>query len=282
MDYTLSAGQREQYRRDGYIILRGIVHTEDVEALKADIRDLVERSAAGEGPEIRWINEEKRLPERLGLLLRPGWVRPSFVASLEQGPYFSIAEQILGTTVRYSLFGMLAGGDGKPYVQNWHRDLAPTEGENEVAVLERNYRIYTQINAPLFPDRYLTIVPGSHLRPTTAAEREVLARDPTGGTAERSEVVMPGQLTVETEPGDVAFYYSNLLHRGYNPGGALRWTMHHAFVNAAAPVAAHERGQERWIGQPGYLESLPPALGAYLQRYLDAVPAGEPTNIAEP
>jgi len=157
-------------------------------------------------------------------------------------------------------------------VQNWHRDLAPVEGEQELAVLERNYALFTQINAPFFPDRYLTIVPGSHLRRTTAAEREVLANTPTGD--------MPGQLTVETEPGDIAFYYSNLLHRGYNPSGAMRWTMHHAFVRADAPVAVHERGQEEWISQPGYLDSLPPLLRARMQGYLDAVPQGASPNIA--
>ena len=52
------------------------------------------------------------------------------------------------------------------------------------------------------------------MRPTTSAEREVLANNPAGD--------MPGQMTVETEPGDVAFYYSNLLHRGYNPAGESR------------------------------------------------------------
>jgi ectoine hydroxylase-related dioxygenase (phytanoyl-CoA dioxygenase family) len=272
MGYALSTAQKEQYQRDGYVILRGIIPAAEIEAMRADVRDLVECSAAGRGPELPWIDREKRIPERLGQLLRPGWVRPSFVASLERGPYFPIAEQVLGTTVRYSLFGMLAGGNGKPYVQAWHRDLAPIEGENELEVLERNYRVYTQINAPLLPDRYLTIVPGSHLRRTTAPERDVLAHSPTGD--------MPGQLTVETEPGDVAFYYSNLLHRGYNPTGAMRWTMHHAFVSAAAPVAAHERGQERWIGEPGYLDSLPPALRVSMQRYLAAIPEGPSPNIA--
>ena len=274
MTATLTPDQKAQYREQGYLILRGIIPQPEIEALKADIRDLVEASARGDGPEIPWINREKRIPERLGQLLRPGWVRPSFVASLESGPYFSIAEQILEAPVRYNLFGMLAGGDGKRYVQSWHRDIAPIEGEHELAILERNFRIFTQINAPLFPDRYLTIVPGSHLRRTTAAEREVLARNSTGD--------MPGQITVETEPGDIAFYYSNLLHRGFNPTGAMRWTMHHAFVRADAPVAVHERGQEQWIRTPGYLDSLPPALRLHMQRYLDALPEGESPNIALP
>ena len=268
----LTDAETEQYREQGYVILRGILPAEEIAALQAAVRDLVEAAATGRGPEISWINREKRLPERLGQLLRPDWVRPAFIDSLERGPYFPIAAQILGVETRYSLFGMLAGGDGKAYVQSWHRDLAPIEGKHELAILERNSALFTQINAPLFPDRYLTIVPGSHRRRTTATEREVLANNPTGE--------MPGQLTVETEPGDIAFYYSNLLHRGYNPQGATRWTMHHAFVRADAPVAVHERGQEDWIAQPGYREALPPALRTQMQRYLDAIPAGESPNIA--
>ena len=269
---TMTPDQKADYREHGYLIFRGIIPKAAIEALRADVRDLVEASARGDGPEVPWINREKRVPERLGQLLRPGWVRPSFIASLEEGPYFPVSEQILEAPIRYSLFGMLAGGDGKPYIQNWHRDLAPVEGEHELPILERNYRIYTQINAPLFPDRYLTIVPGSHLRRTTAAEREVLAQNPAGD--------MPGQMTVETEPGDILFYYSNLLHRGFNPTGVMRWTMHHAFVRADAPVAVHERGQEAWITAPGYLDSLPPALRLSMQRYLDALPEGDSPNIA--
>jgi hypothetical protein len=272
MGHTLTAAEREQYQSEGYFIRRGIIPLEQVETLKADIRGLLERSAAGDGPEVPWINREQRIPERLGALLRPEWVQPAFVDSLERGPFFSIAEQLLGQPVRYSLFGMLAGGDGKPYIQGWHRDLAPIQGEQEMPVLERGRRTVMQINAPLFPDRYLTIVPGSHRRPTTAEEREVLANNAAGD--------MPGQLVVETEPGDVAFYYPNLLHRGYNPEGRLRWTMHHAFLAAAAPVYQHERGQESWIRQPGYLDSLPPATRTALQRYLDAVPDGPSPNLA--
>src|SRR5947209_6890517 len=99
MSDTLSAGEKEQYRQAGYIILRGIIPVEQIEALTADIQDLVERSAAGQGPELPWINREKRIPERLGQLLRPGWIRAAFIDSLVRGPYFPIAEQILEAPV---------------------------------------------------------------------------------------------------------------------------------------------------------------------------------------
>src|SRR5258708_6079264 len=140
MAHTLTAAEKNQYREQGYIILRALIPSAEIEALKADVCDLIERSAAGQAPEIPWITKEKRIPERLGQLLRPGWICPSFIASLESGPYFSLSEQILDAPIRYSLFGMLAGSDGKPYVQNWHRDLAPIEGVHELPILERNFR----------------------------------------------------------------------------------------------------------------------------------------------
>src|ERR1051326_2401908 len=101
MGDTLTPSEKEQYRREGYVILRGIIPPEEVEALKADVRELAERSAAAQGPEIRWINQEKRIPERLGQLLRPDWIRPSFIASLATGPYLPVGEQLLGAPLRY-------------------------------------------------------------------------------------------------------------------------------------------------------------------------------------
>jgi hypothetical protein len=263
MDYSLSEAQLKQYHDDGYVVLRGAIPLANVESQKTAVNALIDRSIADGRPEIPWINKEKRLPERLGLLLRPECIHPAFVESIEAGPFLPIAAQLLGVPVRYSLFGMLAGGDGKPYIQGWHRDLAPIGEPDEEAVVRGGYQVYTQINAPLFADRYVTIVPGSHLRASTSEELQVLKNDPTGD--------MPGQMTVEMEPGDVVFYYSNLWHRGFNPEGNLRWTMHHAFVRAGAPVCVHEKGQESWLRDAAYLDTLPPRTRSFMQGYLDAV-----------
>lgn len=263
MTFALTSAQQQQYQEEGYVVLRGIIPPEHVEAHKTAVNTLIDNAVPHGGLEIPWINQERRIPERLGQLLRPDWIQPAFVDAIEHGPYLPIAEQILNAPVRYSLFGMLAGGDGKPYIQGWHRDLSPAWAPEEEAINRGGYHLYTQINAPLFPDRFVQIVPGSHLRASTEAEREALQADSTNE--------IPGQITVELEPGDVAFYYSNLWHRGFNPHGELRWTMHHAFVRADSPVCAHETGQDSWIKQPGYLESLPPRLCQFMQRYVEAV-----------
>lgn len=265
MSYSLTGGQLQHYRDQGYVVLRNIIPSEQIEAHKEAVNVLLDLALAGE-IEIPWISKEKRLPERIGLLLRPGWVQPAFVEAIENGPYLPIAEQILGSPVRYSLFGMLAGGGGKPYVQGWHRDLSRPWEPDEVAINRGGYGLYTQINAPLFPDRYVQIVPGSHLRASTAEEFEALKNDATNE--------MPGQVTVELEPGDVVFYYSNLWHRGYNPEGRLRWTMHHAFVRRGSPVCQHEQGQNEWSANSAYLASLPPRLREFMEAYNEAVPDG--------
>ena len=108
---------------------------------------------------------------------------------------------------------------------------------------------HVQINAPLLPaDSFLEIVPGSHIRPETTAE--VAAAREGGGfpwaasAGEKRE--MPGAVRLALEPGDIAYYNSNLWHRGYNPEGRPRWTMHCscASPNTPSPITcpAHRPG----------------------------------------
>ena len=82
-----------------------------------------------------------------------------------------------GAGGRHSLFGMLAGGAGQPYQQNWHRDiqflLEDTVSDadlSEEKCLELMQGKSVQFNAPLFSDSHLHIVPRSHLHGSTPTE----------------------------------------------------------------------------------------------------------------
>ena len=90
---------------------------------------------------------------------------------------------------------------------------------------------------------------------------------------------MPNALVVELEPGDIAYYNANLWHRGWNPEGRKRWTMHCAFWNAGATVMVHEHGQREPLTQQGHLEQMPSVTRQYIQRYLDNYPAGDPPSL---
>lgn len=119
------------------------------------------------------------------------------------------------------LFNMLVRPDGDaPFALRWHRDDIPASAsaEEEAARLKRDGEpyVHAQWNLPLFDDDSLVVVPGSHARPRTDAER---AADPYAND-------MPGQVTVALKAGDVVFYDNNILHRGVYDPRKERMTLH--------------------------------------------------------
>ena len=256
------------YTQQGYLIIRSAFSQARIQSLIDAVERLMDRALADEC-EIGWIDRDARLLQRTGSLLSPDkydsvygeWIDGELAPHLEA--------LITGGEVRHSLFGMLAGGGGQAYRQNWHRDLCIPGSSGEAAYLRRHHGHFVQYNVPLLPgDRFLNIVPTSHLRASSAAEIQA---------AEAGEqAAMPDAISVELEPGDAVYYNANLWHRGWNPAGINRWTMHAAFWSVAYPVMKHECGQREAMLQPGYLEQKPPITTKYIRRYLEQYPEGEP------
>ncbi|KAI1153752.1 phytanoyl-dioxygenase family protein [Nemania diffusa] len=105
----------------------------------------------------------------------------------------------------------------------WHRDDVPraASAAEEAAKLGINCegakRYWnTQWNLALYPDASLIVVPGSHARVRTAAERAAAPREPD----------MPGQLVVHLDAGDAVFYDNNILHRGVYRADRERASLH--------------------------------------------------------
>lgn len=268
---VLNPSDLNAYEDQGYTILRGAFSPKRIQSLCDAVNRLVDRALAG-ACEIRWIDRDNRVPARIPHLLLPDKYDPAFAEWLDEDLAPQIGAMI--GTARHSLFGMLASGGGQPYRQAWHRDIGKPGAPDEAAFLRRHHGRFVQFNAPLLPeDRFLNIVPASHLRASTAEEIQA------AGDGEKAD--MPGALAVELRPGDIAYYNANLWHRGWNPGGELRWTMHCAFWKSEYPVMKHEYGQREALLTPGHLDRMPPVTRQYIQRYLDAYPAGEPQSLLD-
>ncbi|KAI9672134.1 MAG: hypothetical protein M1831_001947 [Alyxoria varia] len=78
---------------------------------------------------------------------------------------------------------------------------------------------HAQYNVALEPDSSLILVPGSHLRSRTAQERDIISKDPYAED-------LPGMKAVQLEPGDIAFYDNNIIHRGVYKADTPRLTLH--------------------------------------------------------
>ena len=234
---------------------------------------MVKRGLSGQ-IQLNWIDRAQGLPERTGHMLHPDKYQPAFGQWLAEDLDPQL-EALLQGKGRHSLFGMLAGGGDRPYRQAWHRDLGKPGHPEEAQFLRRFHGRSVQFNAPLVAgDHFLNIVPASHLRASTPAE---LAAAEAG-----EEAHMPNALVVEIEPGDIVYYNANLWHRGWNPAGQKRWTMHCAFWRAEEPVMRHEYAQKEALTTPGHLAGMPPNAAKYLDRYLAQYPQAESTGSARP
>jgi hypothetical protein len=70
----------------------------------------------------------------------------------------------------------------------------------------------------------------------------------------------------------ICYYDFNLWHRGWNPRGEQRWTLHCAYCHERLPVMKHEHGQtEALLADPEHLARFPPQTRAMMTRYQQRV-----------
>ncbi|KAK3332168.1 hypothetical protein B0T19DRAFT_456738 [Cercophora scortea] len=231
-------------KKDGFIIIPSLLTPSELTTLRAAASKLTALSRAGAWPHIRTVGKQfppwPSSPSPSGIwgiqhLLHPSLPLPQADRQAFQNLYFSprilsIASQLLlapapGTedngkedVLVMELCNMLVR-PSTPFALRWHRDDIPWSASavDEEARLDITKPIHhTQWNLALYDDDSLIVVPGSHARARTQAERSA---DPFADD-------MPGQIKVQLTAGDVAFYDNNILHRGVYDSAKERMTLH--------------------------------------------------------
>ncbi|KAF4595591.1 phytanoyl-CoA dioxygenase [Ophiocordyceps camponoti-floridani] len=214
--------------RDGFVVIPAIVGPDRLEALREASRRVETLARAGQWPHIRTVG--KQFPPWEPTADKGIWgvqhlMSPALPGSgLFADFYFSeevlsVVRQLLRCRDEHlvmELLNMLVRPDSD-FELRWHRDDIPADAsaEDEMARLSRP-AFHAQYNFALWADESLIVVPGSHRRARTETERRA-------GPFEKK---LPGQLTVRLEPGDIAFYNNNILHRGVYDGTKDRVTLH--------------------------------------------------------
>eukprot|EP01052_Picozoa_sp_SAG31_P011384 SAG31_NODE_642_length_13301_cov_14.143084_15_plen_256_part_00 len=213
----------------------------------------------------------------MGDYLMPAKFHPLYIEWLGQDCYEHLIQLIDGGEehgVRHCRFQMLCGGDGQPYKQKWHRDWQgwdPMGNGGEEGAFGANYK-HVEWNSPLqVDDHFLNVVPGSHRRRSSADERAVCL----SGDVDRE---MPGAITVHVEPGDVVYFDAGILHRGWNPMGKTRWTLHNVTWGSHVPIMFDYDPVDDVHGLRHALTNytnLPPSGRKYLADFISAVELGQ-------
>jgi hypothetical protein len=168
------------------------------------------------------------------------------------------------------------------YTLPWHRDWGEIVSREEWLKVLHDLDYLNQINAPLYEDTSLWVVPGSQYREELAAERAALAEGllpAPGGTrdelsrnwsqepfeglseAEREQrglaycARMPGAVCLPLGPGDVAIYRNALWHTGTYVPYKKRATMHGYIDTPAFGTWRQQVGGDR-LGYKSYLEGV--------------------------
>jgi hypothetical protein len=218
MAAATSGGLRAQFAEQGFVVLRGAIPAPLLSELRVAVRPLQAAQAAG----------KTESPQRHQTCLEPAWFQHAFIDFLNLEANNRAAAEIIGVDDPAELCGgasllaVLLGHDEDHCLQ-WHRDHG--ERGQTTAMWQRASR-FIQTNCALYDDPSLWVVPGSHNRPSTAAEGHWAATHPSGKLPlpehHASLSGMPGSINVPLQAGDCVLYNSLIWHAASYLPAAVR------------------------------------------------------------
>ncbi|TPX18893.1 uncharacterized protein E0L32_011445 [Thyridium curvatum] len=259
---------KSSLHRDGFVVIPSVLSESELSALRAAATRTTARARSGAWPHIRTLG--KQFPPWSAADIHKGiWgvqhlLHPDlppddaavFTRSYFHPRILDTAALLIdgggdgggeeggeggggGDQLVMELYNMLVRPDAD-YELRWHRDDVPPEAtaEQEMSRLGRP-AWHAQWNLALWDDESLVVVPGSHLRARTDAER---AADPFARE-------LPGQLVVRLRPGDVAFYNNNILHRGVYDSARERMTLHGSVGHAGGSKLRARNVLQHGVGE---------------------------------
>lgn len=255
-------------QRDGFVVVRSLLGKYMLLAQKAASKYTTDGARQGRWPYIRtvgkqyppwpkweWGSSEQHNIWGVQHLLHPDMsVRDTFAELYFSDEVLDIVKELVGLKddphaddkLVMELFNLLVSPSQKEdFELCWHRDdIRPdVSPEEEERLLQEKSpggsQVHAQYNVALFEDASLIVVPGSHKRIRTEAERN----------ADPYEPNMPGQLIVDLKPGDAVFYNSNILHRGSYKGVEYGKELGRMTLHGSVGLAGHGNERARQVLQ---------------------------------
>ncbi len=227
---------RDRFLEEGYLILREVIRPRELERMRASCENLLEKQR------IFWAR--KRRPDdppggQWETSAQPRVMTGQVADQVDEHCIDAIEiwhhENVQGVSRE-----LLAADDagvtemmmmcspvrdhGSSGHRGWHRDVYPPFSAPIQAyaddIIENGPR-YVQWNIPLYDDKVLWVLPGSHRRLNTPEENELLSTD--------DHVPFPGGVKTDLKAGDGVVYITPILHWGSRYDTTMRRTLHGGF-----------------------------------------------------
>ncbi|MER5431784.1 phytanoyl-CoA dioxygenase family protein [Streptomyces sp. NPDC002588] len=236
------------FRENGFTVVRGVFDAEEVTRLTAAVDRVVDRvRSAPEAYESRYTAKDGTGADTWGVnhVFDPGLYQEELAGMFAHPALMGFVHAFLGPRLRFWNAHALWEPQRVDYELNWHKD----NGENEHFDASGGSN-HVQLDISLTDQRAFRVVPGSHRRPLTDAERrQIEAKD---------IAPLPGEVAVELGPGDVLYRNHHTVHRGSCRAGDLRRALDINLQAYDEPWGP--RPSWRFMRHEGYLDSVHPAL----------------------
>ncbi|KAH7916096.1 hypothetical protein BJ138DRAFT_1140184 [Hygrophoropsis aurantiaca] len=224
---------KEKYDAQGFVIVPGLIPSEDTKELKEACNRAIKKTRNGEWPHRRTVGKQfppfdNDNPDSWGVqhVMHPDLGEPAFAKWYTSDGLVGTAAQLLDCkeeTLQMELFNLLINPESHDFALRWHRDDVredATEEEERTALGIWTHGV--QWNTALYTDSCLYVVPKSHKTPRSDGQRvhsmtQAPPKDP---------LDMPGAIQVTLQPGDTVIYNSNILHCGAYNSKHQRATLH--------------------------------------------------------
>lgn len=243
---------KEDYDRQGFVIVDGIFIEQDLEALRRAASDVVQLTRQGKWPHRRIVGKQFPPFDQTQQQSKDSWgvqhlMHPDlphhdlFAQFYGSSPLLDVSCFLLGAKdenqLQLELFNLLIQPEKYSFALGWHRDdvrADVTEEEEQIRLDAPTYGI--QWNACLYDDDCLFVVPGTHARIRDQEERKANAEIPPvaklfegendSGFDGAWEIDPPKTLRVRLKAGQTAFYSQRILHRASYLPSRHRATLH--------------------------------------------------------
>lgn len=265
---------RAFYRANGYFILRDVIPAALLRDLRREAAKAYDIALRLSGPQAQRLS---RIADHAGELDMTPFREFDHIEGLNDAIKALLTdEHVLKPTEDATL---LFGPRERPWSTEWHRDwrdhvledeFQSAIGEERWQEIAMDFRLWNQVNCPLYEDTSTWYVPGSfkrvhnseaELRVYASSSQEELWDEKRQRTDEELELfclrycqAMPGAIQLVLNPGDFGLYRNVGWHLGNYVPYRKRMTLHtHCFTEAYAKFAADyshllkavEAGRER-------------------------------------
>ena len=258
----------QQFRRQGYLILRNVVPPERLDAMRLAIEWMVDRekarSAAARQPGDplggAWY---EKIHPRLNMNSIDAETADVIDFCLGETTFGVSAQLMQAPVTALTAFGALCSGLVDYGYTDWHRDAssaeqAPLSGMQ--ADLMANAPGYVQWNIALYEDDVFWILPESHKQPTNESQRRQLMLDP--------KVPLKGGIPVELQPGDGIVYPNLMMHWGSKYTSRMRRTIHLGYRSFGGQIFSYNHHLD-WYHTDGFRQHLSPAAEAQFAHWTE-------------